>query len=814
MVRGRLSDRAMHIRAIPQGTVQFEAIVARDALVTVVTEPGLQTEETPGVGVLPEPVAVADITKKPNDVINDVEVWQRCMPDEMVCRRGDVLKVNVHYYRPEKLFFIRAVRLVEPFLLGRDKGTVCAIKESAGFGFIASDSRKQDLYFRINQVIAAGGEMLKKSEVVEGLRVSFDVVAESDKLRATRVKVLSADKNDSKASSSNAAPPTRIPIKHGVFGKVVRSTTSKKESVGLIQISPEVWREIQEFEYVDPDLNKSLSSFMSKVFLQEITLPCISTSLRKQLCALIDKDFLELMYEVVDGNIVDGVLQKDLRITKLYGGKRTAAPAQNGQKSGKDSVPKDGYTLPYTREDYATEHFGPLGNDMEVSLDVAWDVIKGKRVAQNVRLTDEAVADIPEEQIGLLDVLIEKGDKFGFIRCIPSWEKLFWHISSVAEGQASALKQGSYVAFSLRRRGGMRCAAQIRVLSENEELYKAAVVEEVISSTETAPILAVVVERGRAVLLDAMQTASLKDKILPLAKMTTLLAEADAQSKTWEKGVKVAKDAAKDATAASTTPADATATAGTTAASAVGPVSESGSLAAQNDRVEYAAKFFGHIAREPISITNALPEESAPATSDTEEGGEAAELKEAVAEPLYKVGDIVEVSVHLNWALARPITSVTVVKSVGQALGGLVKRRGTLTKVGHRFKNMPHLSDFYHLNNVDFAEITELEEIPISEKDSALAAAAPPPNASTTGNVVPTKQKINYYFCVQDEIRVVAASGATAASAGSEAVAIDDDVEFCVAPMFPNIALFVRTIPRKKEQEVCRFRFCLLVIII
>jgi hypothetical protein len=269
----------------------------------------------------------------------------------------------------------------------------------------------------------------------------------------------------------------------------------------------------------------------------------------------------------------------------------------------------------------------------------------------------------------------------------------------------------------------------------------------------------------------------------------------------------VAKDAAKDATTASTTPTDATAAAGTTAASAVGPVSESGSLAAQNDRVEYAAKFFGHIAREPISIINALPEESAVAPSGTEEGGEASDLKETVAEPLYKVGDIVEVSVHLNWALARPITSVTVVKSVGQALGGSVKRRGTLTKAGHRFKNMPHLSDFYHLNNVDFAEITELEEIPISEKDSALAAAAPPPNASTTGNVVPTKQKINYYFCVQDEIRVVAPDGATAASTGSETVAIDDDVEFCVAPMFPNIALFVRTIPRKKEQEVCRF-FC------
>jgi cold shock CspA family protein len=790
MVRGRLSDRAMHLKVIPHGSVQFEVVVARDALVTVVTEPGVKAEETPGVGVLSNPISVADITKKPNDVINDVEVWQRCMPDEMLCRRGDVLKVNVHYYRPEKLFFIRAVRLIEPFLLGRDKGTVCSMKESAGFGFITSDSRKIDLYFRLNQVIATSGEMLKKGDVVEGLRVSFDVIVEGEKLRAIRVKELPS--SDNGANGDNAAALTRITIKSDVFGKVVRNTAAKKESVGLIQVSPTIWREIQDFEYVDPDLTKSLSSFMSKSFLPESSIVAASSVMRRQLCALIDKEFLELAYELVDGETIEGVIQKNLRITKLNGGKRTASKSQTTLKSRRDVIPKDGFTLPFIREDYLSEQqFGPLGNDLEVVFDIVWDVVKRKRMASAVRLTDEAVAGAETEQVGVVDVLIEKSDKFGFIRVSPTWEKLFWRISSVENGAAS-LKQGSYVSFMLRRRGGMRCATHITVLTDDSSpLYHRAAQEECITSSVEQPILAVVVERDHALLLDVSQIA-LKDKLLPLSKMTTLLTEADGPAKGWEKGVKVARSTNKEVADVENTTSGSPNTS-EASLEMVGPSSESGTISNEENRVEYAAKYFRHIERGSVVISNPIAPESA---SLSEEGAISEEAATSSSPPIYQIGDIVEVNLTVNWARTQPIVSVQVQKVVGQVLGGLIKRRGTLTKTKHRFKNMPHLSEFYNLNSIDFVEITELEEIPISEKDSATAAAAPPPNASTTGNVVPSKQKVNYYFGVQSEVRMQSSIQASSNNFNTDAVAVGDDVEFCVVSAFPNIAVNIRVIPR------------------
>lgn len=811
MVRGRLSDRAMHLKVIPHGSVQFEVVVARDALVTVVTEPAGQAEETPGVGVLSNPISVADITKKPNDVINDVEVWQRCMPDEMLCRRGDVLKVNVHYYRPEKLFFIRAVRLIEPFLLGRDKGTICSMKESAGFGFITSDSRKIDLYFRLNQVIATSGEMLKKGDVVEGLRVSFDVIVEGEKLRAIRVKKLPT--SDNGANGDNSAALTRITIKSDVFGKVVRNAAAKKESVGLIQVSPTIWREIQDFEYVDPDLTKSLSSFMSKSFLQEMSIVAASSVMRRQLCALIDKEFLELAYELVDGETIEGAVQKNLRITKLNGGKRTASNSQTARKNRRDVIPKDGFTLPFIREDYLSEQqFGPLGNDLEVDFDIVWDVVKRKRMASAVRLTDEAVVGAETEQVGVVDVLIEKSDKFGFIRVSPTWEKLFWHISSVENG-AAFLKQGSYVSFMLRRRGGMRCATHITVLTDDSSpLYHRVAQEECITSSAEQPILAVVVERDRALLLDVSQIV-LKDKLLPLSKMSTLLTEADGQAKNWEKGVKLARSTNKEVADVENTTSGSPNTS-EASLEMVDPSSESGTISNEENRVEYAAKYFTHIERGSVVISNPI----APESASLPEEGTISEEAATLSSPIYQIGDIVEVNLTVNWARTQPIVSVQVQKVVGQVLGGLIKRRGTLTKTKHRFKNMPHLSEFYNLNSIDFVEITELEEIPISEKDSATAAAALPPNASTTGNVVPTKQKVNYYFGVQSEVRMQFSIQASTNNFNTDAVAVGDDVEFCVVSAFPNIAVNIRVIPRVTKDYnvslVLLFKFHFISIVI
>ena len=74
------------------------------------------------------------------------------------------------------------------------------------------------------------------------------------------------------------------------------------------------------------------------------------------------------------------------------------------------------------------------------------------------------------DHVGLLDVVVVRnGGKYGFIRCLPSDEKLFWHSSGAASGvSVNDLVEGGEVAFQMRRRGGLRCATTIRILPQGE----------------------------------------------------------------------------------------------------------------------------------------------------------------------------------------------------------------------------------------------------------------------------------------------------------------------------------------------------------
>ena len=60
--------------------------------------------------------------------------------------------------------------------------------------------------------------------------------------------------------------------------------------------------------------------------------------------------------------------------------------------------------------------------------------------------------------------LTHRTGRFGFIRCLSSDEKLFWHSSgSAACTNQNDLQEGREVSFQMRRRGGLRCAVNIRV---------------------------------------------------------------------------------------------------------------------------------------------------------------------------------------------------------------------------------------------------------------------------------------------------------------------------------------------------------------
>ena len=54
------------------------------------------------------------------------------------------------------------------------------------------------------------------------------------------------------------------------------------------------------------------------------------------------------------------------------------------------------------------------------------------------------------DHVGLLDSVIARNGKFGFVRVLPSDEKLFWHSSGAAPGVGLAeLNEGTEVAFQV-----------------------------------------------------------------------------------------------------------------------------------------------------------------------------------------------------------------------------------------------------------------------------------------------------------------------------------------------------------------------------
>lgn len=100
-------------------------------------------------------------------------------------------------YRPERILFARAVRLKSYRKIGRETGVVCGVRDQ-GFGFVRSDIRDFNIFFRLSEVIGEGGVPAKEGCIAVGSCLSFDVAEETrgvpnTKLRAVRVQLLPPD---------------------------------------------------------------------------------------------------------------------------------------------------------------------------------------------------------------------------------------------------------------------------------------------------------------------------------------------------------------------------------------------------------------------------------------------------------------------------------------------------------------------------------------------------------------------------------------------------------------------------------------------
>ncbi len=744
MIRGKLCDRATYLKVIPTGTVQFEVLVGSDITVTVTTEPDARSDETPGIGKLSHSIDVSKITNQPGAVIKEIDLWQRCLPDDLIVRKGDTLSINVHYYRPEKIFFARSVHVHHYLLLGRDTGVICTIKDNNAFGFITSDSREIDLYFRLNTVVDSKGSVLAPNDVKKGSKVTFDVIVEDGKFRAIRVQL--SDSHNTKDDYN------RYVLKKNVSGTIIRHVVpNKKGSLGYVELIPSKWKEINDAVFLDPQLVASIANFTNNETLQSVEIHGLPVSIRRAYYDILDKLFPTLRHESVHipsvekiTSLENNAIFKTLKIWKEGKNANKSNPENQGDLNAgltnKDGKPKGGYILTFGKDDISNDGFGgPLPGNVEVVFDVCWDKSKGRKVAKSIRLTDEAIPDMIGDQIGVIDVLFEKGVKHGILRMIPTDESIMFSAGSIvsnkvsgaattirastatasaAEGDkteetevvvpaptppapvlASDLKVGGEVVFELRKRGGYRYAMNVRP-KPSEQGLKPKLLDDL--------CIAILVDAQHAILVDINNVPEFKEKYLDLSSLERMLqlnAEslgANAVNKS-NRSLSLRSDDGGSASATSASPA------GNTTSTTDSPVLEgsdvantplsSGIAAIEDVEVEVEASTTSASKRIPSNASYFPPllRQAIPIKAD-----------EKKVE--YKVGDMVVCQCEVHFTVARmPINLV--VKEVLPTK--TMKKVGRIQQLKLRVKpDLIHapaleskLNPRYNYTSIDFTDI-------------------------------------------------------------------------------------------------------------
>jgi cold shock CspA family protein len=542
-VKGKLCDRAVHLQVLPAGSVQFEVTVAKDVQGYVSKESLQGPHEQPGRIKLVEAVSYA------SESLTSIELWQRCLPSDLILQVGDRLRFDIQHYRPENLYFARSVQVLSYQTLSREYGSICSIKEY-GFGFIRSHIRDLDLYFRTAEVRDGDtGELIAEDTLQLDMVVSFNVLIDdatsfkgintssSVKLKAIRMTTIS------KEDQQRGVPATVDELRLSLLASQLRGITlkdaiNKRDSQpGQIQLSSDAMTQLQQKQqkaYHAIELEIALRDFLANPMLTDVTIKYLAPGQRKAYHDLMDDLFADsITHESIDlpkdaQHVSDPAKGRALLITKKTAGSAATSSA-GGEKTAKESSsqPKlmvkgqvnggadDGIAF-YMKQD-VDEVYGPLAKDLEVSFDLYVDKRTMKRVAKNVRLTDDPILDNDSSSsggvaYGVIDSIVGvRSGRFGFIRRITNDEKLFWHSTSIvasADGSSNidydALHERQELSFDLRRRGGMRCAANIRLLPINSLVKE--------ESLDGAAI-AMVIDALTAVLIDAQDCKDYAKKL-------------------------------------------------------------------------------------------------------------------------------------------------------------------------------------------------------------------------------------------------------------------------------------------------------------
>jgi hypothetical protein len=529
---------------LPFGTVTFEKVLAVGATAVITLEPKLHPHEDPGMlRLLGDAISQGD--GKPD--IKEVELWPRCTPDGFVGRVGDVLRVDVTAYRPEKLVFARSVKIVSYRKLGRHFGVICEIPSRGGFGFIRPLSGESDIYFRTAEVSQSADDTsnsecyLEESAVKVNMNVSFEIItdesgsagrsASSSKLRAIRVCV-------EKAAFQKKA----IIAKH-LKGVVVREC--RKDAPGSIEIhdSESIPSVADDVRACHSELTDALVEFSNNEYMTNVLVENFMESQKIALRKIIT-EFPNIGFESVELNSSSSKkLGYTIRFWKMNNADYSAWLIQHnlqidssGASDSKSCSPR---IVSFMKKDIHEAPPELFRAGQEVIFDLHLEKLNCTRVACNVVLIDHLV-DGEVNSIGVMDGK--------YIRCIPSDERLMWTSSKNRRNKGTSddnnpeyvnpatLAVNQLVSFDIRLRAGSRFASSVKALDgvdvDANPLLKEHELPEICSG--------IVVPGNKVIPIDISQCSILQSKIVDLvgicakAKAIMQAKKASADSKASE----------------------------------------------------------------------------------------------------------------------------------------------------------------------------------------------------------------------------------------------------------------------------------------
>ena len=518
---GEVKDRAVNINLLPRGTVHIEMSLAIGVQGVVISSPRTIPQDEPGLLRLNGRLGIAELEKKfgipklnfhpalasaDGKWLEKIELWPRCLPDGINLREGDEATVDVQNYRPDALIFARKLKIRAYRSLGRENGTIKVIKTESGYGFIRPRKREGDIYFRVSDVPVPPGVTLTPD-----IALSFDISTEhvgrgpgaATRFRAVRLELCQ--------DSTDAA--RQLTMLHGLRGKVNRNSRNyvwslrmdgtfcrrMGEQVARTSLTPADLKRALALEhnskYAGSDLHQALRAFNDDADLKEAHLEHLLPSQVLEYQRCLEDSFPGVAYSSLSRNTgpdIAGVAStttlklrkldmgdykvwKEAQVNKRGTGSVFDFPTESERDGAQDNSTEDYKwmtSISFTKAD-CDETRGPLKPGVEVEFDLCVDVVSGRKVAKNVRMSLEPVDPVGDGyedpstgfNAGIIEIVKQGGTgMYGSIRRIPDDQKLFWHVSDLSKSDAAIVQAGFRALFKLGRKSGSRCAIDVQLI--------------------------------------------------------------------------------------------------------------------------------------------------------------------------------------------------------------------------------------------------------------------------------------------------------------------------------------------------------------